>query len=120
METVLDDPYGDENMLPTNPVDVVRAMYAAFEARDESQLRTLIDSEVEWNQCEGFPGGARRTGLDDVLASVFGGNRATWNGFAAPVTEYIAAKSDSDKSKQQAYYDVVWALLNSKEFTFNH
>jgi hypothetical protein len=36
------------------------------------------------------------------------------------VSDYIAAKSDSDKNKQQAYYDVVWALLNAKEFSFRH
>lgn len=36
------------------------------------------------------------------------------------VSDYIATRSDSDKNKQQAYYDVVWALLNAKEFSFNH
>ena len=78
-------------MTPRQPVDVVRDMYAAFEARDEPRLRTLIHSKVEWNQCEGFPGGARHRGVDAVLAAVFGANRTTWTGFRAPVEEYVAA-----------------------------
>lgn len=36
------------------------------------------------------------------------------------VMEYVATKSDSDENKQQAYGDIVWALLNAKEFSFNH
>jgi hypothetical protein len=36
------------------------------------------------------------------------------------VSDYIATRSDSDKNKQQAYYDVVWALLNAKKFSFRH
>ncbi len=71
--------------------DVVRRMYAAFATRDETTLRELIDADVEWNQCEGFPGGARRRGREAVFASVFAGNRSIWEGFGAPVHELIAS-----------------------------
>jgi ketosteroid isomerase-like protein len=78
----------------TKPADVVRRMYEAFEARDETRLRQLIASEVEWNQCEGLPGGARRQGLDSVLSAVFAANRSIWTGFAAPVETIL---SDGDR-----------------------
>lgn len=71
------------------PLEVVRRMYAAFEARDEGELRRLIDPDVEWNQCEGFPGGARRRGIEDVLQAVFAANRSVWKGFSAPVEELL-------------------------------
>ena len=72
------------------PAQVVRAMYAAFEARDEARLRDLLAADVEWNQCEGFPGGARRRGIEAVLCAVFAQNRSTWMGFAAAVDEILA------------------------------
>jgi ketosteroid isomerase-like protein len=74
-----------------SPSDTVRRLYEAFETKDEAALRELISADVEWNQCEGFPGGARRRGVDDVLSAVFGGNRATWTGFSAPVAELLAS-----------------------------
>ncbi len=36
------------------------------------------------------------------------------------IEDYIASKSDSDRNKEQAYFDVVWAVINTKEFAFNH
>lgn len=64
-------------------------MYDAFGAKDEAVLRQLIHADVEWNQCAGFPGGARRRGIEDVLEGVVAGNRARWTGFAAPVDTYV-------------------------------
>jgi len=72
-------------------VEVVREMYSAFGAGDETRLRALIDADVEWNQCEGFPGGARRRGIDDMLRGVLHGNRSTWQGFSADVDELLDA-----------------------------
>ncbi len=71
------------------PLEIVRSMYSAFEAKDEARLRDLIDVDVTWNQCQGFPGGARRQGLEALMSAVFAGDRATWTGFAAPVEELI-------------------------------
>ena len=71
--------------------DVVRRMYTAFGAGDEDGLRAVLHPDVEWNQCPGFPGGARRRGVDDVLAGVLHGNAALWEGFAAPVDELVGS-----------------------------
>ena len=68
---------------------VVQAMYAAFGAGDEPRLRELIASDVEWQQCEGFPGGEHRSGIESVLAGVPRGNKATWQGFAVAIDEYV-------------------------------
>ena len=74
-----------------DPQPVVEAMYQAFGAKDEARLRELLHPEVHWDQCDGFPGGAKRRGVEDVLAGVLRGNAALWQGFAAPVRELIAA-----------------------------
>ena len=66
-------------------------MYTAFGAKDEAGLRELIHKDVEWNQCEGFPGGARRRGIEDMLAGVLHGNNATWTGFSAEISDYVAS-----------------------------
>ena len=78
----------------TTPLAVVQAMYAAFGRSDEAQLRQLIAADVEWNQCEGFPGGEHRRGIDSVLAGVLRGNKTTWLGFRAPIERYIASGDD--------------------------
>jgi hypothetical protein len=35
-------------------------------------------------------------------------------------TAYLARKGTTDQGKRQAYEDLMWALLNTKEFLFNH
>jgi len=53
------------------PIDVVRSLDDAFEARDEDRLRAVLDPEVSWEQNARFPGGGRHVGVDAVLRSVF-------------------------------------------------
>ena len=77
-------------MTDTKPLELVRRLYSAFAAGDEAELRELLAPDVEWNQCAGFPGGARRRGADDVLDSILRGNKSTWIGFAAPVERFVA------------------------------
>jgi ketosteroid isomerase-like protein len=72
---------------------VVRELYTAFRAKDEVRLRELIAKDVEWNQCEGFPGGRSRRGVDDVLAGILGTNHSLWSEFRAETTEFLAAGS---------------------------
>ena len=57
--------------------------------RRRTRLRELIASDVEWQQCEGFPGGEHRSGIESVLAGVLRGNKATWQGFAVAIDEYV-------------------------------
>lgn len=86
------------------PEHIVRRMYAAFGASDEPGLREVIDVDVEWNQCAGFPGGAKRRGIDSVLTGVLRGNKSTWTGFGARVTDYIA---NADRVVAIGYYEGV-------------
>lgn len=74
-----------------DPVLVVQSMYAAFAARDEACLRTLLAPDVSWRQCAGYPGGGSRHGVDEVLNGVFRGNRSMWRGFRAVVERYLGA-----------------------------
>ncbi len=71
------------------PEQVIRDLYTAFKAKDEPRLRELIAADVEWNQCEGFPGGKNRRGIDDVLAGILGSNHSLWEGFRAETTEFL-------------------------------
>ena len=73
----------------TQPEEVIRSLYSAFKAKDEARLRDLLAPNVEWNQCEGFPGGKNRRGPDDVLDGILGTNHSLWEGFAAETTEFL-------------------------------
>ncbi len=72
-------------------LELVQELYAAFARKDADVLRTLLHPDVEWVQCEGFPGGDHRSGADEVLSKVFGGLRSEWNDFQAIVEEYLDA-----------------------------
>ena len=72
-------------------VDVVRSLYRAVARKDAEALRALLHPEVEWIQCEGFPGGAHRRGAEEVIEKVFGGLRSVWDDFEADVEEYLDA-----------------------------
>jgi ketosteroid isomerase-like protein len=85
-----------------SPEDVVRQMYTAFGASNEAGLREVINADVEWNQCAGFPGGERRRGIDSVLAGVLHGNKSMWTGFKAAVSDYIAS---ADRVVAIGYYE---------------
>ena len=75
----------------SNNVQVVEDMYDAFRRKDEARLRQLLHPEIEWIQCEGFPGGDHRHGAEAVIKNVFGGLRSTWDDFEALVEEYLDA-----------------------------
>jgi ketosteroid isomerase-like protein len=76
-------------MSTTPALDAVTSFYAAYRERDEDKLRSLLSATVEWNQCEGFPGGARRRGIQEVMEGILGSNEALWGGFGANVGEYL-------------------------------
>lgn len=68
-------------------------MYEAFGDKDEERLRRVIHPAVAWNQCPGFPGGASRRGIDEVLTHVLHGNSTTWTGFGVQIDELIESGS---------------------------
>ena len=72
---------------------IVEELYAAFGAKDEVRLRELLDPEVEWIQCAGFPGGGRRQGVEEVLEKVFGALHSEWRNWRVEVDEYLDAGS---------------------------
>lgn len=71
------------------PEEVIHEMYAAFGAKDEPRLHELLAPDVRWNQCPGFPGGARRRGVADVIAGVLGTNHELWLGFGISIAELL-------------------------------
>ncbi len=75
----------------SNNVQVVEDMYDAFRRKDEPRLRQLLHPEIEWIQCEGFPGGGHRHGVDEVLERVFAGLRSEWNDWRVEIEEYLDA-----------------------------
>lgn len=70
-------------------LSVVKDLYAAFRGRDRERILELLHPQVEWVQAEGFPGGARRVGPDEVLSGVFDGFRDNWDDWKAGVDEYL-------------------------------
>jgi ketosteroid isomerase-like protein len=75
-------------------VAVVRELYAAFARKDAPRIRELFHSDIEWNQCAGFPGGGVHRGADNVLNHAFTQLRATWENWRADVSEYLDAGRD--------------------------
>lgn len=74
-----------------NPVDRVRAFYAALAAGDVPGLLALLHPDLEWTEAEGFPyysGTWRRP--QDVLEQLIGPLMADWDGFAAIADDFIA------------------------------
>ena len=76
-----------------HPTDVVRSLYESFARKDAEALRALLHPDVEWIQCNGFPGGDYRRGAEEVIKKVFGGLRSAWDDFEASVEEYLDAGS---------------------------
>ena len=72
-------------------IAVVEDLYGAFTGEDEARLRELLDPDVEWIQCAGFPGGGHRHGVDEVLEKVFRGLRDAWNDWRTEIDQYLDA-----------------------------
>ena len=72
-------------------VTVVRELYRAFSEKDETALRQLLDTNVEWIQCSGFPGGGHHIGIEDVFEEVFRTLGRDWKDWRVQVEEYLDA-----------------------------
>ena len=76
-----------------NNLHVVKNLYEAFRSKDNARLRQLLAADVEWIQCSGFPGGGRRTGVEEVLEQVVAGLHGQWRNFRVEVDEYLDAEA---------------------------
>jgi len=74
-----------------NSVRIVKDLYTALSRKDEVRLREVLDPDVEWIQCAGFPGGGHRHGVEEVLEKVFGALQTEWRGWRVEVDEYLDA-----------------------------
>ncbi len=70
---------------------IVKDLYDAFGRKDEARLRELLDPDVEWIQCAGFPGGDHRHGVEEVLEKVFSALQTEWRDWRIEVDEYLDA-----------------------------
>jgi ketosteroid isomerase-like protein len=72
-------------------LEVVKAFYEALGEQNRDLVLHLLDSEVEWIQNEGFPGGGRYTGAETVLTEVFAALAAEWKDWQAEVGRWLDA-----------------------------
>jgi uncharacterized protein len=72
-------------------LEIVQRLYAAFGNGDRNTILELLDPQIEWVQNEGFPGGGRHIGAEDVLNDVFAKFRLEWDVWQAVVREWIDA-----------------------------
>jgi ketosteroid isomerase-like protein len=74
-------------------VDLVRSIYAAFEAGDVPGVVARMAPDMVWNEAEGFPyaDGNPYRGPQAILAGVFARLGSEWDGFAAAPGEYLDA-----------------------------
>jgi uncharacterized protein len=70
--------------------EVVRALYDAFRTRDREALLALLDSDIVWEQNEGFPNGGRHVGAGVVLDEVLARFRTEWSAWSATPDEFLA------------------------------
>lgn len=75
-------------MSTMTPVQVVQEAYRCMREKDFEAFRHICHPDVAWIQSPGFPGGAARRGVDDVIAGVFQGNSRRWEGFDVVTEEF--------------------------------
>jgi ketosteroid isomerase-like protein len=57
--------------------------------KDYEGFRLVCHPDVIWVQCPGFPGGATRRGVDEVITGVFQGNSSRWENFDVVTEEFL-------------------------------
>jgi hypothetical protein len=72
-------------------LDLVQDLYTAFAEQDREQILALFDTNIEWLQNEGFPGGGRFVGAEAVMEGVFGRLGREWEGWGADVDRWLDA-----------------------------
>lgn len=77
-----------------NNVSIVKDLYLKFALQDYEGIRTIFSEKIEWNQMEGFPGGGRYVGADDIFGNVFNGFKDNWAPWKAEVEEWLDAGNE--------------------------
>jgi ketosteroid isomerase-like protein len=57
--------------------------------KDYEGFRLVCHPDVIWVQSPGFPGGATRRGVDEVITGVFQGNSSRWENFDVVTEEFL-------------------------------
>lgn len=72
-------------------VDLIRSLYAAFDAGDVPAFLARLDPRVEWNEAESFPYADRNPyiGPDAIIGGVFQRLESDWDGFQVEVGEIV-------------------------------
>jgi len=74
-------------------IEVIQQLYIAFREKDYDAFRSICFPNLEWIQNEGFPGGAKRFGVSEVIKHVFKANDNNWENFAYHIEEILDANS---------------------------
>jgi ketosteroid isomerase-like protein len=102
-------------------LEVVQALYEALEEGDGDRVLEILHPEVEWIQNEGFPGGGRFVGAEQVYEKVFTRLADEWEGWQAEVGRWLEADDSvvalgayrgtcrkTGKSMRAAFAHVYW------------
>lgn len=81
----------DDDAPATRDLEIVQALYTALKEGDRDRVLEILDPQVEWIQNEGFPGGGRFVGVDQVYEKVFNRLAGEWEGWGAEVGRWLEA-----------------------------
>jgi ketosteroid isomerase-like protein len=90
-----------------NPTATIERLYEHFDKGEIPEVLSLMDTEIEWNEAEGFAyaEGNPYIGPDAVLNGVFGRIGTEWDNFT--VTDRTFYAVDQDKVLVTGYYNAV-------------
>jgi uncharacterized protein len=78
-------------MLAATNLNIVQDLYEAFATQDRDEILDIFDPNIEWIQNEGFPGGGRYVGAEEVLDQAFGRLATEWESWKAVVGRWLVA-----------------------------
>jgi ketosteroid isomerase-like protein len=78
-------------MLAASNLEIVQDLYEAFATQDRDEILDIFDPDIEWIQNEGFPGGGRYVGAEEVLDHAFGRLATDWESWKAVVGRWLVA-----------------------------
>lgn len=70
---------------------MIQELYRAFREKDYEAFLRISTADLEWIQNEGFPDGATRKGVREVIERVFKANNNNWENFAFHIEEFLDA-----------------------------